>query len=134
MATPQLGTTLRNDMAGSIVAAAAGGTIKFFSGALPANCAAADPSGELTSATLPNPALTASGGVCSKAGTWTFTGSATGTAACGRLYTSGGVCFFQGAVSATGGGAVFELSSTTINNTQNGRDCRHLAAVRRGRR
>lgn len=120
MATPQLGTTLRNDMAGNIVTAADGGTIKLFSGALPANCAAADPSGELTSATLPSPALTASGGVCTKAGTWTFTGSATGVAACGRLYTAAAVCFFQGAVSITGGGAVFEIDSTTINSTQNG--------------
>lgn len=120
MATPQLGTTLRNDMAGNIVTAAAGGTIKFFSGALPANCAAADPSGELASATLPSPALTASGGVCSMAGTWTFTGSGTGVAACGRLYTAAAVCFFQGPVTATGGGGVFELNDTTINPTQTG--------------
>lgn len=107
-------------MAGLIVTRADGGTIKLFSGALPANCAAADPSGELASATLPSPALTASGGVCSMAGTWTFTGSATGVAACGRLYTAAAVCFFQGPVTATGGGGVFELDDTTINATQNG--------------
>lgn len=107
-------------MAAPIVSRANGGTIKLFSGPLPANCAAADPAGELTSATLPSPALTASGGVCSMAGTWTFTGSATGVAASGRLYTIGGVCFFQGAVGVTGAGTVFELNDTTINATQNG--------------
>lgn len=116
----QLGTTLRNTMAGDIVTAAAAGSIKIFSGAVPANCAAADPSGALTTATLPNPALTASAGVCTKAGTWTFTGSATGVAASFRLYTSGAVCFAQGNVTATGGGGTMEINNTTINATQNG--------------
>lgn len=116
----QLGTTLRNTMAGDIVTAAAAGTLKIFSGAVPANCAAADPTGELTSATLPNPALTASGGVCSAAGTWTFTGTATGVAASFRLYTSAAVCFAQGDVTGTGGGGVMTIDSTTINSGQNG--------------
>ena len=116
----QLGATLRNTIAGDIVTAAAAGSIKIFSGAVPANCAAADPSGTLTMATLPNPALTASAGVCTKAGTWTFTGSATGVAASFRLYTSGAVCFAQGNVTATGGGGTMEIDNTTINATQNG--------------
>lgn len=116
----QLGTTLRNDMAANIVTAAAAGSMKLFSGAVPANCAAADPGGTLATATLPNPALSASGGVCSKAGTWTFTGSATGTVASFRLYTAAAVCFAQGDVTVTGGGGVMTLDSTTINATQNG--------------
>ena len=116
----QLGSTLRNTMAGDIVTAAAGGTLKIFSGAVPANCAAADPSGELTSATLPTPALTASGGVCSKAGTWTFTGTAAGTAASFRLYTSGAVCFAQGNVTITGGGGTMTIDNTSISISQNG--------------
>ena len=116
----QLGTTLRNAMAGDIVTAADGGSLKIFSGAVPANCAAADPSGTLTTATLPSPALTASAGVCSKAGTWTFTGSANGTAASFRLYTSGAVCFAQGNVTATGGGGTMEIDNTSIATGQNG--------------
>ncbi len=110
----QLGTTLRTDMAGEIVTAAAGGTIKLFSAAVPANCAAADPSGELADGTLPSPALSAASGAATKSGTWTTTGTAAGTAATFRLYTSGAVCFAQGNVTATGGGGTMEISSTTI--------------------
>ena len=116
----QLGATLRNDMAGDIVTAAAAGTLKIFSGAVPVNCAAADPAGELVSDTLPNPALTAASGVCSKAGTWSFTGDAAGTAASFRLYTSGAVCFAQGNVTATGGGGTMEIDNTSIAIAQAG--------------
>jgi hypothetical protein len=45
----QFGTALRSGMGDDVVTAAAGGTLKIFSGAVPANCAAADPSGELVS-------------------------------------------------------------------------------------
>lgn len=116
----QLGTTLRNDMAGDIVTAAAGGTVKIFSGTVPANCAAADPAGTLTTATLPSPALTAASGVCTKAGTWAFTGSAAGTAASFRLYTAAAVCFAQGNVTATGGGGTMEIDNTSVAIGQNG--------------
>lgn len=120
MATPQLGTELRTAMGDLFVTRADGGTMKLFSGALPVNCAAADPSGELVDETLPGPALTNTAGVLTKAGTWTFTGAASGTAASGRLYTLGGVCFFQGTVSATGGGTVFEIDNTSIATGQAG--------------
>lgn len=110
----QLGTAVRTSMADALVTAAAGGSIKVFSGAVPANCAASDPAGELASGTLPTPALSSASGVASKAGTWTITGTAAGTAASFRLYTSGAVCFAQGDVTGTGGGGVMEISSTTI--------------------
>lgn len=110
----QFGTTLRTDMADEVVTAAAGGTIKIFSGAVPANCAAADPSGALVSDTLPTPALTNTAGTLSKAGTWSFTGDAAGTAASFRLYTSGAVCFAQGSVTATGGGGDMTIDNTSI--------------------
>ena len=110
----QFGTTLRTDMADEVVTAAAGGTIKIFSGAVPANCAAADPSGALVSDTLPTPALTNTAGTLSKAGTWSFTGDAAGTAASFRLYTSGAVCFAQGSVTATGGGGDMMIDNTSI--------------------
>jgi hypothetical protein len=120
MATPQLGVALRTDIGDLFVSRAAGGSMKLFSGAVPANCQAADPAGELVDEALPSPALTNTTGVLTKAGTWAFTGAAAGTAASGRLYTSGGVCFFQGAVSATGGGTVFEIDNTSIAIGQNG--------------
>ncbi len=110
----QFGATLRTDMAAEVVTAAAGGTIKIFSGAVPANCAAADPSGELVSDTLPTPALTNTAGTLSKAGTWSFTGDAEGTAVSFRLYTSGAVCFAQGSVTATGGGGDMTIDNTSI--------------------
>lgn len=110
----QFGATLRTDMAAEVVTAAGGGTLKIFSGAVPANCAAADPSGPLVSDTLPTPALTNTAGTLSKAGTWAFTGDAAGTAASFRLYTSGAVCFAQGSVTATGGGGDMTIDNTSI--------------------
>jgi hypothetical protein len=101
-------------MGDDVVTAADGGTMKIFSGAVPANCAAADPSGELVDETLPSPALTNTSGTVTKAGTWAFTGAAAGTAASFRLYTSGAVCFMQGDVTATGGGGVLEIDNTSI--------------------
>lgn len=95
-------------------AAGATATIKIFSGAVPANCEAADPSGTLASGSLPADPFAETDGVLSKAGTWTLTGSADGTAASFRIYDSSPDCLFQGNVTATGGGGVCELSSTTI--------------------
>lgn len=72
--------------------------MKIFSGAEPANCAAADPAGLLATLTLPADWLgAAASGVKSKAGVWTGTGSANGTAACWRIYDSAGTtCGMQG--------------------------------------
>jgi hypothetical protein len=116
----QLGTALRTSMGDDIVADAAGGALKIFSGAVPANCAAADPAGELVDATLPSPALTNTSGVLTKAGTWTFTGAAAGAAASFRLYTGAAVCFAQGNVTASGGGGTMEIDNTSIAIGQNG--------------
>jgi hypothetical protein len=58
--------------------------------------------------------LSNSSGTVSKAGTWSFTGAAAGTAASFRLYTSGAVCFMQGDVTATGGGGVMEIDNTFV--------------------
>lgn len=114
----QLGTVVRTSMADALVTAAAGGSIKVYSGAVPANCAAANPAGELASGTLPSPALTSASGAATKAGTWTITGSAAGTAASFRAFTSGAVCFAQGDVTATGGGGTMEISSITVAVSQ----------------
>jgi hypothetical protein len=74
-----------------------------FSGAEPANCAAADPAGPLATITLPATFLTSAAGVTTIAGTWSATASATGTAASFRIYdtpVSAGVCHVQGNTTA----------------------------------
>ena len=72
--------------------------LKIFSGAQPANCAAADPSGLLATLTLPSDWLAdAASGAKAKAGTWSGTASGTGTAASWRIYASDGTtCGMQG--------------------------------------
>jgi hypothetical protein len=72
--------------------------LKVFSGAEPANCAAADPTGLLCTITLPADWLAAaSGGTKAKAGVWSGAASGSGTAASWRIYDSSGtVCHIQG--------------------------------------
>lgn len=105
--TEQLDTTLRTAMAQEYCDALAAGKLELFAGALPANCAAADPATKLTSDDLPATAATASSGAVAKAGTWAFTGlpAAGGgtTATVYRLKRSGGGCVAQGSVTISGG-------------------------------
>jgi hypothetical protein len=74
-----------------------------FSGALPANCAAADPSGLLATLTLPSSWMAAaSAGSKALAGVWTGNGSAAGVAACFRFKDNGATtCHIQGTVGQT---------------------------------
>ena len=97
-----------------------GALLKLFSGAEPANCGAADPSGLLATLTLPTDWLAnASGGSKAKAGSWTGTGSGAGTAASFRIYDSGAVaCHLQGTVTATGGGGDMTLDNAVIASSQ----------------
>src|SRR6267378_6451239 len=76
----------------------AGPLLKIFSGAVPANCAAADPSGLLATITLPSDWMAnASGGTKAKSGTWSAVAAGSGTAASWRLYDSSGTtCHAQG--------------------------------------
>ena len=65
--------------------------LKIFSGAEPANCAAADPTGLLCTITLPSDWMNAAAaGAKTKLGTWSNAASGTGTAASWRLYASDG--------------------------------------------
>ena len=92
-------------------------SLVFFSGALGANCAAADPSGTLATLTLPaSPFTAASGGtgVLAHAGTWTGTASATGTAASYRI-KQGATCHEQGTCGASATAATSAASSTNAN-------------------
>ena len=94
--------------------------LKLFSGAEPANCAAADPAGLLATLTLPVDWLAnAAAGAKAKAGAWTGTGSAGGSAASFRIYDSGvAACGIQGSVTATGGGGDLTLDNVSIANGQ----------------
>ena len=93
----QYGAVLRNNQVSQIqTSIGASGTLKIFSGAEPANCAAADPTGLLATIVLPAAFLTSAGGVTTLAGVWSVAASATGTAASFRMYDAGLVCHVQG--------------------------------------
>jgi hypothetical protein len=93
----QYGVALRTNQAAQIQASiGASGTLKIFSGAEPANCAAADPAGLLATITLPASFLTSASGQTTIAGTWSVNASATGTAASFRMYDGSSVCHVQG--------------------------------------
>jgi hypothetical protein len=112
--TYQYGVTLRNNQVSQIQATVgAAGVLKIFSGAEPANCAAADPTGLLATIALPATFLTSSGGVTTIAGTWSVAASATGTAACFRIYDGSAVCHVQGNVTTD-----LVLNNTSITSGQ----------------
>lgn len=86
-----------------------------YSGAEPANCAAADPTGLLATLSLPSTWLGASsGGVMAKGAiVWSGTATAAGTAASYRIKDSGGVtCHVQGSVGI--GTGDLQLDNTNI--------------------
>ena len=112
--TYQYGVTLRNNQVAQIQATiGASGTLKIFSGAEPANCAAADPTGLLATIVLPAVFLTSSGGVTTIAGTWSVAASATGTAQSFRMYDGSSVCHVQGNVTTD-----LVLNNTSITTGQ----------------
>lgn len=95
--TFQYGATLRNNQVSQIQATiGSSGTLKIFTGAEPANCAAADPAGLLAAISLPPTFLTSSGGVTTIAGTWSNSASGSGTAQSFRMYDGSSVCHVQG--------------------------------------
>lgn len=95
--TFQYGATLRNNQVSQIqTTIGASGTLKIFSGAEPANCAAADPAGLLATIALPASFLTSTGGVTTIAGSWSVAASGAGTAASFRMYDGSSVCHVQG--------------------------------------
>jgi len=93
----QYGVALRNNQVSQIQTSVGGsGTLKIFSGAEPANCAAADPTGLLATIVLPATFLTSTGGVTTIAGIWSVAASGTGTAQSFRMYDGSSVCHVQG--------------------------------------
>lgn len=117
----QYSTAVRNarlDAVETTIGTAA--VLKIFTGAAPANCAAANSGTELVSMTLPSDwAAAASSGSKAKSGTWSGTAGGTGTAGHFRLYASDGTtCGAQGTVTGTGGGGDMELDNTSISSGQ----------------
>lgn len=113
----QLSVAVRNarlDVVESTIGTSA--VLKFFTGAQPANCAAANSGTELASITNPSDWLAAAAsGAKALAGVWSATGIAAGTAAHFRLYASDGTtCGMQGSVTATGGGGDLTLDNAVI--------------------
>ena len=82
--------------------------LKIFSGAEPANCAAADPTGLLCTITLPSDWMNAAAaGAKTKLGAWSNAASGTGTAASWRIYAADGTtCGNQG-----------NMTDMTLDNT-----------------
>lgn len=95
--------------------------LKIRTGAVPANCAAADSGTVLATMTLPSDWMAAaSGGSKAMSGTWQdASADASGTAAHFRIYASDGTtCHLQGSVTATGGGGDLTLDNVVLAATQ----------------
>lgn len=116
--TMQLSVAVRNARLDAIeTAIGTSPVLKIFTGAAPANCAAANSGTELASMALPSDWAAAAGsGTKAKSGTWEDTAAnAAGTAAHYRLYASDGTtCHAQGTVTATGGGGDMTLDNAVI--------------------
>lgn len=117
--TVQLSTSVRNaelDAIETTIAATA--VLKIWTGAQPANCAAANSGTELVSITLPSDWMdNAASGSKAKLGTWSATAIDTGTAGHFRIYESTATtCHIQGNVSTSG--ADLNLDNTSINSGQ----------------
>lgn len=105
----------RADAIESVIGASA--ILKIFTGAKPADCAAADSGTVLATMNLPADWMSsAASGVKSLLGSWQDSSAdASGTAGYFRIYASNGTtCGLQGTVTATGGGGDIQLSTVTI--------------------
>lgn len=112
----QVSTAVRTGMANAIeTAIGTAPKLSLWTGALPANCAAANAGTKLSEITLPSDWVTESSGVLTKSGTWEdATADATGDAVHYRIHDSAGsTCHLQGTVSATGGGGDLVLAQAT---------------------
>jgi len=94
--------------------------LRIFTGAQPANCAAADSGTKLVEMTLPSNWMNdASSGAKTLLGSWSSTGITSGTAAHFRIKDSAGTnCHVQGSITATGGGGDMTLDNTSIATSQ----------------
>lgn len=121
----QLSTTARNDrLAGIATAVGASGTLKIYSGSMPANCAASTTGTDLADFTLSSSpfgtpasgAVTLSGLTLSSTGN---SGAGTGTSAgYFRIFDGSSNCHLQGTVTATGGGGDMTVDNVSIASGQ----------------
>lgn len=120
MATLQYSVAVRTARQAAVeTATGASAKLYIYSGALPANCAAADPSGLLVTINLPADWAAQSSGAMTLLGSWTAAATAAGTAASFRIKDNAGTtCHIQGDVTATGGGGALTLDNTNIANAQ----------------
>jgi hypothetical protein len=119
--TVNLSTGLRDARANAIESTiGASAKLYIFSGAKPANCAAADPAGLLCTINLPSDWLAAaSAGAVSKAGTWSGTGSGAGNAASWRIKDNAGTTVhMQGTCGAPASGEDLILDNVSIAVSQ----------------
>lgn len=113
----QISDRVANAMLDSIEATiGASPILRIRSGAAPLTTAAADSGTVLATINLPSDWMAnASGRSKQMSGTWNDNSTdAAGTAGHYRIYTSGGVCEFQGSVTATGGGGDMTVDNTVF--------------------
>lgn len=119
----QLSTLVRNARLDTIeTTIGVSAKLEFFTGSMPANCAAATTGTKLVEYDLASDwAAAASGGAKALSSLpLTVTGVATGTAGYFRLFANDGTtCHMQGTITATGGGGDLTLDSTSITLGQN---------------
>lgn len=122
MATFQLSVSVRNAELDAIETTISTTPImEIRSGALPANCAAADSGTVLATLTLPSDWMAAAAsGSKAKSGTWQdASADATGTAGHFRVKDSTGTtCHIQGDVTITGGGGAMTVDNTSFASGQ----------------
>jgi len=94
--------------------------LRILTGTQPASCATAQSGTLLCEMTLPSDWLAAaSSGSKAKAGTWSGTATAAGTAGYFRIVDNAGTtCHQQGSITATSGGGDMELDNTSIAVSQ----------------
>ncbi len=119
--TLQYSVALRNNQLDQIEATAGvSPKLQVYTGAVPANCAAAVTGTKLVEIALPSDWMSAAAsGSKAKLGTWSVAAVAAGTAGYFRIVDSAGTtCHMQGSVTATGGGGDMTLDNTNIAVTQ----------------
>jgi hypothetical protein len=115
----QLGTALRNAMMNTYESTiGTAGYVKIFTSTQPADCQAGTSGTLLCNITLPSDWYNAaSGGTCTKNGTWAGTAVAAGTAGHYRVYNNGtSVCSEQGTVGQ--GSGDLSLDNVSISSGQ----------------
>lgn len=116
--TERLNDAARNRAADSVGDDFNSATLEIRTGTQPAAGGAATGT-LLVSMTLPADAMgAASTGIATKLGTWSGTAGNTGSAGWFRVISSAGGRWYDGAVTATGGGGEIELSTVSITSTQ----------------